>query len=195
MLLHDLMIAMKLGRHYKGKFRLTKAGQALVGHPGRIFNTAVPFFLFRVDHAASSRFDDDPILGNWDIFLNVLNVETEDGATGADLRRILYGEPKGPLPRFDDVMSQPLRPGAASALLGWPICSRNAGTAPAATGSKTRCSSRRRSGDRRWFSTPMHRSRRRYVTEATAGSHTLRTLTRRTPLMPLIPIVFRGLRG
>jgi hypothetical protein len=52
MVLHDLMIAMKLGRHYKGEFRLTKAGQALVGHPGRIFGTVVPFFLFRINHAA-----------------------------------------------------------------------------------------------------------------------------------------------
>lgn len=107
MVLHDLMIATKLGRHYKGEFRLTKAGQALVGHPGRIFGTVVPFFLFRVDHASLSRFDDEPILGNWDIFLNVLNVETEDGATGAHLRRVLHGEPEmGPLPRYDDVMGQ-----------------------------------------------------------------------------------------
>ncbi len=74
------MIAMKLGRHYKGEFRLTKAGQALAGHPGRIFGTVVPFFLFRINHASMSRFDDAPILGNWDAFLNVLNVETEDGA-------------------------------------------------------------------------------------------------------------------
>lgn len=111
MVLHDLMIAMKLGRHYKGQFRLTRAGQALVGHPGRLFNTVVPFFLFRVDYAASSRFDDEPVHGNWDIFLNVLNVETEDGATGANLRRVFYGEPEA---GFDAMMSglyvQVLRP-------------------------------------------------------------------------------------
>ncbi|WP_245216540.1 hypothetical protein [Sagittula salina] len=62
MVLHDLMIAMKLGRHYKGEFRPTKAGQALAGHPGRIFGTAVPFFLFRMNHASMSRFDDAPTL-------------------------------------------------------------------------------------------------------------------------------------
>ena len=87
MVLHDLMIAMKLGRHYKGVFRLTKTGQALTGHPGRIFGTVVPFFLFRINHASMSRFDDAPILGNWDVFLNVLNVEAEDGATGAQLEK------------------------------------------------------------------------------------------------------------
>lgn len=107
MVLHDLMIAMKLGRHYKGEFRPTKAGQALAGHPGRIFGTVVPFFLFRINHASMSRFDDAPILGNWDVFLNVLNVESENGATGAHLRRVLFGEPEmGPLPRYDEVMGQ-----------------------------------------------------------------------------------------
>ncbi|MCC0041890.1 MAG: hypothetical protein H6880_06935, partial [Rhodobiaceae bacterium] len=122
MLLHDLMIAMKLGRHYKGEFRLTKAGQTLVDHPGQIFAAVVPFYLFRVDHARFSRFDDEPILGNWDTFLNVLNVETEGGATGADLRRVFYGEPeKGPFPGYDDRLSklyiQVLRPLCWSGLL------------------------------------------------------------------------------
>lgn len=105
--LHDLMIAMKLGRHYKGEFRLTKAGAALAGHPGRIFGTVVPFFLFRINHASLSRFDDAPLLDKWDVYLNVLNIETEDGATGAHLRCVLFGEPeKGPLPRYDELMGQ-----------------------------------------------------------------------------------------
>lgn len=105
--LHDVMIAMKLGRHYKGEFRLTKSGQALADHSGRMFGTVVPFFLFRINHAGTSRFDDAPILGNLDVFLNVLNVETEDGATGAHLRRVFFGEPvTGRLPRYDAVMCQ-----------------------------------------------------------------------------------------
>ncbi|MEQ9260566.1 MAG: hypothetical protein RIG84_15885 [Roseovarius sp.] len=111
--LHDVMIALKIGRHYKGQFKLTKAGQELIGHPGRIFGIGTPFYLFEVNHARFSRFDDKPILGNWDVFLNVLNVETEDGATGADLRQVLYGDPN-PAVGFDDVLSslyvQVLRP-------------------------------------------------------------------------------------
>lgn len=107
MVLHDLIIAMKLGRHYKGEFRLTKAGQALAGHPGQIFGTVVPFFLFRINHASMSRLDDAQVLGNWDVFLNVLNVGTEEGATGAHLRRVLFGEPAaGPVAHYDDVMGQ-----------------------------------------------------------------------------------------
>ena len=101
--LHDVMIALKIGRHYKGQFKLTKAGQELVGHPGRIFGIVTPFYLFEVNHARFSRFDDEPVVGNWDVFLNVLNVETEDGATGADLRQVLYGEPQH---GFDDVLSR-----------------------------------------------------------------------------------------
>ena len=115
MVLQEPMIALKLGRHYKGAFRLTKAGQALVGHPGRIFDTVVPAFLFRVDHAGFSRLNDSPVLGPRGMFLNLLNVEAEDGTTGAHLRRVLYGESEtGPVPRYDALMGalniQVLRP-------------------------------------------------------------------------------------
>ena len=58
MLLHDLMIVMKLGRHYKGEFKLANAGKALIGHSGQIFAVIVSFYLFRVNHARFSRFDD-----------------------------------------------------------------------------------------------------------------------------------------
>jgi hypothetical protein len=111
--IHDVMLALKIGRHYKGEFKLSKAGQTLVGHPGQIFSIVTPFYLFEVNRARFSRFDDEPTLRNWDVFLNVLNVETENGATGADLRRVLFGQPdlKG---HFDDILSsfyiQVLRP-------------------------------------------------------------------------------------
>ena len=62
----------------------------------------IPFFLFGVDHTGSSPIGDARIPGSWDIFLNVLNVETEDGATGGHLRRVFYGEPE---PGFDAMMS------------------------------------------------------------------------------------------
>ena len=90
--LHDVMIALKIGRHYKGQFKLTKAGQTLVGHPGRLFGILTPFYLFEFNHARFLR-PGGPQLRSWDVFLNVLNVETENGATGADLQRTLFGEP------------------------------------------------------------------------------------------------------
>lgn len=108
--IHDLMIALKIGRHYKGQFRLSKAGQALVGRPGRLFGIVTPMYLFEVDHLRFSRRRERP-LGNWDIFLNVLNVEAEDGITGGDIRRTLYGDPE---PGYDDRLGslyvQVLRP-------------------------------------------------------------------------------------
>jgi hypothetical protein len=111
--LHDVMIAMKIGRHCKGEIKLSKAGQTLVGHPGQTFGIVTPFYLFEVNHARFSRFDDDPTLRNWDVFLNVMNVENENGASGADLRRVLFGEP-GPKGNFDNILSslyiQVLRP-------------------------------------------------------------------------------------
>ena len=52
-----------------------------------------PLYLFKVDHLWFGRVR-ERLLGNWDIFLNVLNVEAEDGITGLDFRRELYGEPE-----------------------------------------------------------------------------------------------------
>lgn len=90
MFLHDMMLALKIGRHYKGKFDLTKSGKALIGRPGNIFGILTPFFLFHVNHEYFSR-RPTQLTGNWDIFLNVLNVEAENGVTAAALREILYG--------------------------------------------------------------------------------------------------------
>lgn len=110
--LHDVMIALKIARHYKGQFKLTKAGGSLVGHPGRIFGIITPFYLFQVDHLRFSRRVEQP-KGNWDIFLNVLDDVTEKGAAGSDIRRVLYGDPK-PGEQFDHLLSslylQVLRP-------------------------------------------------------------------------------------
>jgi len=103
--IHFLMTTLKMGRHYKGQFKLTKAGTEVSQHPGRLFGIITPFYLFEVNHTGYTRFSDGPLLGNWDMFLNILNVEAEDGITGADLRRKLYGDPDhGPGPRYDDIL-------------------------------------------------------------------------------------------
>lgn len=110
--IHDILIALKIGRHYKSEFKLTKSGLTLVGHPGRLFGILAPLYLFEVDHLRFGR-TPERLLGNWDIFLNVLNVEAEDGITGLDFRRELYGEPE-PGSAFDTMASslyvQVLRP-------------------------------------------------------------------------------------
>jgi len=89
-LLHFILVRTKLARHYKGTFRLTKRGAELLKSPAALFAEVIPFFVFEIDHAAYSRFSDAP-LGNWDVWLNVLNVEVEDGASTQQLYEVLYG--------------------------------------------------------------------------------------------------------
>jgi hypothetical protein len=91
LVLHDLLIHLRIGRHYHGAFRLTKASKELIDKPGKIFGILTPFFLFEVNHAYYGRFEDQ-LLGNWEIFLNLLNLEAEDGLSAAEYAQLLYGD-------------------------------------------------------------------------------------------------------
>ena len=94
--LHFVLLKLKLIRHYKLECRLTKLGRELAHRPGDLFNMIAPFYLFEIDHAASSRIP-EPLLENWDVVLGVLNIEGAIGLTCVQLREILYG-----LPASDD---------------------------------------------------------------------------------------------
>ena len=100
---HAILLGLKIGRHYKGEFKLTKAGQTLVNQRGKLFGIITPAYLFNLDHSYHNRFD-DAHFGNWDTFINVLNVEVEDGASGSEIRKAFYGE-RDPEDRFDRVFS------------------------------------------------------------------------------------------
>lgn len=91
--LHFLLISLRLGRHYKGAFRLTKKGAELARSPGRLFAELIPYFVLRIDHASYARFDDRPF-GKWDVWMNVINVEADHGTTEAALYQAFYGEPE-----------------------------------------------------------------------------------------------------
>jgi hypothetical protein len=112
-LLHFILVQMKLARHYKGEFRITKRGAELLKSPAVLFAAVIPFFLFEIDHAAYSRFKDGPV-GNWDVWLNVLNVEVEDGASTKQLYEVFYGvapdDPSGwrELSAFRNCVLEPL---------------------------------------------------------------------------------------
>lgn len=90
-LLHFLLIALKLGRHYKGEFRLTKSGKELSQPPGALFHELIPFYILNVDHASYGRLDDRPF-GTWNVWFNVINVEVEQGASERKLYGAFYGE-------------------------------------------------------------------------------------------------------
>lgn len=91
--LHFLLISLRLGRHFKGGFRLTKRGADLAQAPGRLFAELIPYFLLQIDHASYARFDNRPF-GKWDVWMNVINVEADHGTTEAALFKTFYGEPQ-----------------------------------------------------------------------------------------------------
>lgn len=90
-LLHFMLIRLRLGRHYKGTFRATNDGRMYAGQPGALFDKLVPFFLLAMDHAAYSRTGEEAP-GNWDTWLNVMNVEIENGLSERELYGVFYGE-------------------------------------------------------------------------------------------------------
>ncbi|MBU0643459.1 MAG: hypothetical protein KKA78_09585 [Alphaproteobacteria bacterium] len=90
-IVHVLLLQLKLGRHYKGKFLLTKKGKDLLNSPGTLFDQLIPFFLLEVDHTSYGRLDERPF-GTWEVWLNVMNVELEQGLTERQLYGLFYGD-------------------------------------------------------------------------------------------------------
>lgn len=90
-ILHYLLITLRLGRHFKGEFRLTKRGAELAQAPARLFAELIPFFVLKIDHASYARFEDQPF-GKWDVWINVINVEADHGTTERTFFTAFYGE-------------------------------------------------------------------------------------------------------
>ncbi len=90
-LLHFLLIALKLGRHHQGEFRLTKRGKELSQSSGALFHELVPFYILNVDHASYGRFEERPF-GTWNVWLNVISAKVEDGANERELYGAFYWE-------------------------------------------------------------------------------------------------------
>jgi hypothetical protein len=89
--LHRVLIALRLGRHFKGEFRLTKRGAELAQAPARLFAEIIPFFVLNIDHASYARFEERPF-GKWDVWMNVINVEADQGTTERALFAAFYGK-------------------------------------------------------------------------------------------------------
>ncbi|WP_271437105.1 hypothetical protein [Lentibacter algarum] len=88
--IHDVMTIAKWGRHTKGVFKLSKSLSALATSRGKLFTELARQYLFRYNHDRFSR-SNFTAHGNWDIFLNVINVEAQEGLTEAHLVKTLYG--------------------------------------------------------------------------------------------------------
>lgn len=90
MVIHDLLMLTKMGRHHRGGFRLTRMGKEAAADSGALFELIADTYLFRYNHGRLSRFDFEAP-GNWDALLNVLNVEARDGVSVDSLVEVFYG--------------------------------------------------------------------------------------------------------
>ena len=88
--LHQHLWYLRLLRHYKGKLMLSKAGRMLFADRFARFSRLVQFILFGDPNMVCSRWKSG-LTGNWDIWLNVLDIETTYGASGKQLTETLYG--------------------------------------------------------------------------------------------------------
>ena len=88
--LHDVLIAAKLARYYKGAMRLTALAKALKAKPAELWALLANTLLCTLDHSRYTR-DGDTLVGNWDIFLNIINVEAQIAVTEERLCAVLFG--------------------------------------------------------------------------------------------------------
>ena len=90
MLLHQLFVDMKFGRHTKGKFQFNKRALALAEDKASFFNYLASFYLFEFEHSLFQRWP-FAIPKSWDVFLNVINVEAQGAVSEAHLLEVFFG--------------------------------------------------------------------------------------------------------
>jgi hypothetical protein len=88
--LHDTLLAAKLAKHDKGAMRLTKLAKPLRGKPGELWGLLANTLLCGLDHRRYTRYG-DTLIGNWDVFLNVINVEADHAVSEERLVSVLFG--------------------------------------------------------------------------------------------------------
>ncbi|MGL4414716.1 hypothetical protein [Roseinatronobacter monicus] len=88
--LHWILRDMRVVRPYRGQLRLTKAGVTLFSSRFQVFDAVVREIIFEAKHFKYSR-ENRALMGNWDIWLNVIDIEAQHGISGEDLTKALYG--------------------------------------------------------------------------------------------------------
>lgn len=91
LVLHYALIDLRFARHYRRHLALTKTGRPIMESRSRSFHHLTQHFMLSVWRFQGSR---EHLMGNWDIWLNVLDAEAEDGVTGKYLTHVLYGPPE-----------------------------------------------------------------------------------------------------
>lgn len=93
--LHYRLIRAKLARHYKGKLVLTKHGRSVFEDRFQRFQLIVHHMLYHDPYLVELRHRRD-LIGNWDIWLNVIDIAAAHGASGRELTDALYGREDEP---------------------------------------------------------------------------------------------------
>ncbi|CUX80031.1 MAG: hypothetical protein HLUCCA05_14500 [Roseibaca calidilacus] len=118
-ILHSVLRNMRMVRPYLGHLRLTKAGKDLFSDRFRTFDVVTRTLLFKAEKFRSAR-EYRNLLGNWDVWLNVIDYEARGGIAGRALTEVFYG-PADPAqvydPRMGDLYSGVLKPLVWSGLL------------------------------------------------------------------------------
>ncbi|MDE2344657.1 MAG: hypothetical protein KGL63_14925 [Betaproteobacteria bacterium] len=99
-LLHDLLVSAKLTRHYQGTMHLTKLARDLKTRPAALWTHLTQRFLIETDHSRYTRHG-DRLVGDWDIFLGIINVEAETAVTEERLCSVLFGGSEAEIRRYD----------------------------------------------------------------------------------------------
>lgn len=88
--LHDVLIGAKLARHHKDAMRLTALAKTLKARPAELWALLANTLLCVLDHSRYTR-DGDTLVGSWNIFLNIINVEAQIAVTEEHLCAVLFG--------------------------------------------------------------------------------------------------------
>jgi len=88
--LHHHLVNLKLVRRYQGKLLPSKTGKTLFSDRFQRFHRLAQYLLFEDPHRLVMR-EHHGVFGNWDVWLNVMDIESTHGATGKHLTDTFYG--------------------------------------------------------------------------------------------------------
>lgn len=110
--LHHMLYGLRLLRHYKGKLLMSKSGKALFSDRFKRFDQMAKHLLFDDPYLVEIR-QRRGLFGNWDVWLNVMDIETTHGASGRQITEVFYGaedEPNEFDPRTSALYEGVLKP-------------------------------------------------------------------------------------
>jgi hypothetical protein len=90
MVLHDVLLSAKLVRHYKGAMHMTKLAKQLRIRAAFLAIHLTNHLLAVIDHSEYTRYGDQ-LVGDWSIFLHVIDRQAKVGINQERLCAVLFG--------------------------------------------------------------------------------------------------------